>query len=199
MLLNFINRCVRAPLTYIADLRAINFKQYLLVGTNFSPSYPIMIFTGLAFTLMYCAILMYFVFTSKYSQACYSGVNGAAYLIAVLYPLETILCFICITGSIALSKSNCWKVIMMLLFGPLLSGFGFGEVGFIQLCLLSGNHQGFSVPFIFSQPGFVDLMVYLYISFLALYFVLVPSISYLYKRQKDAIAEAAVAASSKPK
>jgi hypothetical protein len=188
MFLGFINRCVRAPLTYIGDLRAITFKQYLLVGTNFSPSYPIMIFTGLAFTLMYCAILMYFVFTSHYSQACYSGVNGAAYLIAVLYPLESILCFICITGSIALSKTRCWKVIMMLLFGPILSGFGFGEVGFIQLCLLSGNHNGFSVPSIFSQPGFVDLMVYLYISFLASYFILVPSINYLYKRQNEAIA-----------
>lgn len=71
----------------------------------------------------------------------------------------------------------------MLLFGPILCGFGFGEVGIIQLCLLSANHEGFSSAAITSQPGFVDAMVYLYISFLALYFVLVPSIGYLYRRQ----------------
>lgn len=87
MLLDFINRCVRAPLTYIADLRAISFKQYLLISTNFSPSYPIMIFTSLGFTLMYCAILLYFVFTSNYSESCYAGVHGATYLITILYPI----------------------------------------------------------------------------------------------------------------
>jgi hypothetical protein len=87
MLLAFINRCVRAPLTYIADLRAISFKQYLLVSTNFSPSYPIMIFTSLAFTLMYCSILIYYVFTNHYSESCYAGVHGATYLITLLYPI----------------------------------------------------------------------------------------------------------------
>lgn len=82
-----INRFVKAPLTYIADLRAISFKEYLLISTNFSPSYPIMIFTSLGFTLMYCAILIYYVFTSKFSEACYKNVHGAAYLITILYPI----------------------------------------------------------------------------------------------------------------
>lgn len=182
-MLAFINRCVKAPLTYMADLRAISFKDYLLIGTNFSPSYPIMMFTGLGFSLMYCAIVIYFVFTSTFAVSCYSGVSGAAYLIAILYPIETLLCFICLTGSIALSKNNCWKVVMMLVFGPILCGFGFGEVGIIQICLLSANHQVFPTPSVMSQPGFVNAMVYLYISFLALYFVLVPSINYLYDRQ----------------
>lgn len=39
------------------------------------------------------------------------------------------------------------------------------------------------MPSVVMQPGFVDAMVYLYISFLALYFILVPSINYLYGRQ----------------
>jgi hypothetical protein len=82
-----------------------------------------------------------------------------------------------------MSKSNYWKVILMLLFGPLLCGFGFGEVGIIQLCLLSGKSNVFPVPSMIKQPGFVDAMVYLYISFLALYLVLIPSINYLFERQ----------------
>lgn len=142
-----------------------------------------MIFTALGFTLMYCSILIYYVFTSNYSEVCYKNVHGAAYLISILYPIETILCFICLTGSIALSKSNCWKVILMLLFGPILCGFGFGEVGIIQLCLLSGVSDIFPVPEVMKEPGFVDAMVYLYLSFIILYFVLVPSINYLYGRQ----------------
>lgn len=71
----------------------------------------------------------------------------------------------------------------MLLFGPILCGFGFGEVGIIQLCLLSGVSDIFPVPEVMKQPGFVDSMVYLYLSFIVLYFVLVPSINYLYDRQ----------------
>lgn len=87
IMLKFINRGVKAPLSYIADLRAISFKQYLLISTNFSPSYPIMIFTALGFTLMYCSILIYYVFTSNYSEICYKDVHGAAYLISILYPI----------------------------------------------------------------------------------------------------------------
>lgn len=78
---------------------------------------------------------------------------------------------------------------MMLVFGPLLCGFGYGEVGIIQLCLLSGNHSVFPMPSVINHPGFVDAMVYLYISFLALYFILVPSINYLYERQNAAALE----------
>jgi hypothetical protein len=107
-------------------------------------------------------------------------------VIAILYPIESILCFVCLTGSIALSKSSCWRVVLMLLFGPILCGFGFGEVGIIQLCLLSGNHHVFPMPSVISKPGFVDTMVYLYLSFIVLYFILVPSINYLYRRQNEA-------------
>lgn len=97
-----------------------------------------MIFSSLIFTLLYCSILIYYVFNSQFAERCYKSVKNAAYLITILYPIETLLCFICLTGSIALSKSNCWRVVMIMLFGPILSGFGFGEVGFVQLCLLAG-------------------------------------------------------------
>lgn len=72
---------------------------------------------------------------------------------------------------------------MIMLFGPIMSGFGFGEVGFVQLCILAGENENIDIPAFLLSPTFVSTMVYTYITFLALYFILVPCISYLFKRQ----------------
>lgn len=130
-MLKAIKRVTKAPLSYIADLRKITFKQYLLMHTNFSPSYPIMIFTSLVTTLALAIYIIFYFFTLTTTDSCFEDVKVGAYIISILYPIETILFFICITGSIALSKNNCWKVFWIFLFGPLLSGFGFGELSFI--------------------------------------------------------------------
>lgn len=135
-----IKRVVKAPLSYIADLRKITLKKYLLLNTNFSPSYPIMIFASLASTLALAAFIIYNIFNLATPQTCLENVRIGAYIMSILYPLETVLFFICLTGSIALSKSNCWKTIMILLFGPLLCGFGFGELAFIEMCLVASDN-----------------------------------------------------------
>jgi hypothetical protein len=121
-----IKRVVKAPLSYIADLRKITFKKYLLLHTNFSPSYPIMMFASLTSTLALAIFIIYNLFTLPEGEPCLEDSRIGAYIMSILYPLETILFFICITGSIALSRSNCWKTLIILLFGPMLSGFGFG-------------------------------------------------------------------------
>lgn len=121
-----IQRVVRAPLNYLADLRKLSCSSYLLLHTNYSPSYPLMIFTALLSTLALGAFIIYYMLTLPDDVVCFTNVRIGAYIIAVLYPIETILFFICLTGTIALSKNNCWKVVVILLFGPLLSGFGFG-------------------------------------------------------------------------
>jgi hypothetical protein len=125
-MIKIINKVVKAPLKYIADLQSLTFKQYLLLHTNFSPSYPIMIFTSLITTLMLCAFVIYYISTDPDNTQCFNNIHGATYIIVIMYPIETILFFICITGSIALSKGNCWKLVLILIFGPLLCGFGFG-------------------------------------------------------------------------
>ena len=121
-----VRKITKAPLTYLADLRKLSFKEYILAKTNFSPAYPIMIFTSLAITLALSIFILFDVFTLEGEHFCFANVRYGAYIISILYPIETIMFFICITGSIALSKRKIWKVICILLFGPLLSGFGFG-------------------------------------------------------------------------
>ena len=184
-MIKFVKKIVRAPLTYLADLRKITLKQYLLLHTNFSPSYPIMAFFALAASLALGGFIIFQVITVPEEDNCFKDVRVGAYIISVLYPIETILFFICITGSVALSKSNCWKVTWMLLMGPLLCGFGFGELGFIEMCLLSAyNEDTFKIASLFKKRGFIDSMVYLYITFFIFYFVLVLIFYFLYHRQK---------------
>jgi phosphotransferase system glucose/maltose/N-acetylglucosamine-specific IIC component len=53
------------------------------------------------------------------------------------------------------------------------------------MCLLSTYNKGtFDVIQLFTNETFIDTMVYLYISFLILYFILVPTFDFLYRRQK---------------
>lgn len=130
-MLNILKKIVRAPLSYLADLRKITLANYLLLHTNFSPTYPIMIFTSLVSTLALSIYIIYYIFNIAGNDSCFRDVRVGSYIISILYPVETVLFFICLTGSIALSKSNCWKVLWMLIFGPILCGFGFGEIGFI--------------------------------------------------------------------
>jgi len=98
-----------------------------------------MICTSLVFTLILAGTILDFVFTNPMNSKCFDNVKGGAYVIAILYPIESILCFICLTGTIALSKSKCWKVFWILLFGPIVSGFAFGEVGLVVICALSSG------------------------------------------------------------
>jgi hypothetical protein len=175
-----------APLAYLADLRKLNFKQYLLIGTKYSPAYPLMLTTAIISTMALAAFLIADIFSLHHSDGCFANVRFGAYVIALLYPIETILFFICISGSIALSKNPCWRSFWILLFGPLLCGFGFGELAFIQMCILStANEDTFTIAGFLKKEAFIDSMVYLYIVFLALYFLLVPIFDFLYKRQKQ--------------
>jgi hypothetical protein len=73
-----IKKIARAPLTYIADLRRITFKQYLLIHTNFSPSYPLMIFFALASTLALGGFILYDIFTVPQGDNCFSNVRTGA-------------------------------------------------------------------------------------------------------------------------
>ena len=137
-----VRRITLAPLAYLADLSKISLKRYLLIGTNFSPAYPIMIFLALAASLSLAGFILYDIFTLPAGDNCFNNVRNGAIIMGILYPIETILFFICITGSIALSKSSCWRVVWILLFGPLLCGFGYGELAFIEMCLLSTYDSG---------------------------------------------------------
>lgn len=135
-----------------------------------------MILVSLLTTLALGIFIIYEMFTIPEGDNCFSNVRNGAYVIAILYPIETFLIFICVTGSIALSKTNCWKVCWILIFGPMLCGIGYGEVAFIEMCLLETyNPNTFDIASIFTQEAFIDSMVYLYISFVVLYFMLVPS------------------------
>jgi len=82
-----IRRVVRAPLTYLADLRKLTFKEYLLLHTKFSPSYPIMIATSLLATLGLAAFIIYFVITTPGNSVCFDGVRGGAYVISFMYAI----------------------------------------------------------------------------------------------------------------
>jgi len=90
-----------------------------------------MIASSLIFTLMLSFSIIYFVVNNPMKSQCFDNLKVGAYIISILYPIETILCFICLTGTIALSKNRCWKVFWIFLFGPIISGFGFGEVGLV--------------------------------------------------------------------
>ena len=85
-----------------------------------------MIFTALATTIAFAVFIIIDIFTLEGGHSCFANVRYGAYIISVLYPLESLLFFICITGSVALSKSGVWRIICIVLFGPLLTGFGFG-------------------------------------------------------------------------
>lgn len=82
-----IRRVARAPLVYLADLRKLTFKQYLLVHTNFSPSYPIMILSSLLATLALGIYIIYELFNIPEGDNCFANVRNGAYIIAILYPI----------------------------------------------------------------------------------------------------------------
>jgi hypothetical protein len=105
-----------------------------------------MMLTSLICTLGFAAFILYFVITNPLSSPCYENVKVGVYILSIMYPIETILFFICLTGSIALSKYSCWKIFWIILFGPVLTGISFGELGLVYICLLLDQYPNINIP-----------------------------------------------------
>ena len=81
-------------------------------------------------------------------------------------------------GSAGTSSTKCWKFVIIIFFGLLLTGLGFGGLGIVGLCILNSEYSiALNLSFLTNQ-SFIEATVYCYLSFLILYLILVPLLTY---------------------
>lgn len=156
-----------------------------MTGTTFFPAFPIALLMSL---LCICGLSVYLIyyFFAVDTNVCYEHITYGIIALAIIYPFESILIYVCMFGSVALSTTNCWKVFSMIFFGLIVTGFSFGGLGFAFLCTLSMVHPLLIPSTFLSSNTFIQVIVYGYLSFFALYIILVPILTISYnERAKD--------------
>lgn len=89
-------------------------------------------------------------------------------------------------GSVALAETHCWKIFSIIFFGLIVTGFSFGGLGFAFLCTISQVHPLLIPSNFLSSNTFIQIIVYVYLSFVVLYLLLVPLLTISYnQRNKD--------------
>ena len=154
-------------------------------GTSFFPAFPVSLISSLLCLCGLSAYMIYYFFTSD-QNVCYSNITYGIIALAIIYPIQSIVIYICVFGSVALAKSNCWKVFTIIFFGLIVTGFSFGGLGFAFLCTISKVHPLLIPSTFLSSNTFIQIIVYSYLSFFGLYLILVPLLTVSYnQRNKD--------------
>lgn len=98
-----ISRVTNMPLSYLSDIRKLEKGQYLMLGTKYSPAYSLMILTSIITSLGFAGYIIYYFFATPEQDPCYKDVLVPVYILAILYPIQTIFIFFCLSGSVAKS------------------------------------------------------------------------------------------------
>lgn len=151
-------------------------------GTTLYPAFHLALITSLLCMCGLSAYMIYYFFTVDVN-VCYSHITYGIIVLAIVYPIESFLIYICMFGSVSLSKTHCWKVFSIIFFGLIVTGFSFGGLGFAYLCTISKVHPLLIPGSFFSSNTFIQIIVYVYLSFVLLYIILVPLLTVSYNRR----------------
>jgi len=91
------------PVQYISDATKLKMSQILLKDTKYFPAYPIMILVCLLCNLALEGYIIDYFFISP-THSCYSNIKFGVQALACVYPIYTIVIFICLLGSVGNSK-----------------------------------------------------------------------------------------------
>lgn len=72
-----------------------------------------------------------------------------------------------------------------MIFGIVVTGFPFGGLGFAYLCTISEENPLLIKTDFLSSNAFIQVIVYFYLCFIILYFVMLPILSYAFKKQQE--------------
>lgn len=154
-------------------------------GTPLYPAFPLALLSSLLSILGLSVYLIFYFFTVD-TSTCYEHITYGIIVLAIIYPVEAIIVYVCMFGSVALATTHCWKVFSMIFFGLIVTGFSFGGLGFAFLCTISQVHPLLIPSTFLSSNTFIQIIVYGYLSFFALYILLVPILTISYnQRAKD--------------
>lgn len=151
-------------------------------GTAFYPAFPVSLLFSLISLCSLAGYMIYY-FIEVDESVCYAHITYGIITLAVIYPIEAIIIYICMFGSVALSKTNCWKVFSIIFFGIIVTGFSFGGLGFAFLCTISKIHPLLIPSDFLSSNTFIQVIVYGYLAFFALYLILVPILTISYNER----------------
>lgn len=176
---NCIQKFTRAPIQYINDLRTLKSGALTMSGTTFFPAFPVALASSFL-CIIGLSIYMIFYFFTVQQNNCYSHITYGIIALAIIYPIESLVIYICLLGSVSLTQSHCWKVFTMSFFGLLVTGFSFGGLGFAFLCTINDINPLLIPATFLSSNAFIQAIVYSYISFVVLYLILVPLLTISY-------------------
>lgn len=102
--------------------------------------------------------------------------------LAVAYPVESIIIMLGLIGSAA--GSTCWKYFVVVFLGLMGTGFSFGGLGFVYLCTINEANPILIPSSFLSSNTFIQIVVYMYLSFFGLYIILIPLLTCSYGKRE---------------
>ena len=81
--------------------------------------------------------------------------------------------------------NQLWKYFISFFLGILASGFSFGGLGFVYLCTIDEVSPILLPATFLSSNGFIQAIVYIYISFFGLYVILIPLLTCSYANRNE--------------
>ncbi len=151
-------------------------------GTTFYPAFPLALLSSLLCLCGLSAYIIYYFFTMT-NDVCYQNITWGIIALAIIYPIQAVIIYVCVFGSVALAESYCWKVMAMVFFGLVVTGFSFGGLGFAFLCTISEVNTLLIPSSFLSSNTFIQIIVYSYLSFFILYILLVPLLTISYNER----------------
>lgn len=142
-------------------------------GTSFYPAFPLSLFSSILCICGLSAYMIYYFFSVD-QNPCFEHIGFGIILLAIIYPIESIIIYVCLFGSVVMSTTKCWKVFTIIFFGLLATGFSFGGLGFAFLCTIDAVNPILVPAKIISSNTFIQVIVYCYLSFFFMYIVLLP-------------------------
>ena len=180
---DFLSRTALAPITYINSLKEIKIHDISMKGTSMYPAFPITAFASLLSIVSFATYMIVYFFTEDSEESCYAHITYGIIVLAIIYPIEAIIIWIGLIGSVALDASTCWKYFIALFLGVLVGGFSFGGLGFVYLCTIN-EVSPIIIPATFlSSNVFIQVICYTYISFFGLYLILIPLLTCSYSNR----------------
>lgn len=182
---NCFTKFTNAPIEYINQLRSLKSDVISMKGTTFYPAFPLALLSSILCICGLSGYMIYYFITID-QNPCFQRISFGILLLAIIYPIESIVIYVCLFGSVVLSTTKCWKVFTMIFFGLLATGFSFGGLGFAFLCTLDAVNPILIPAKFISSNTFIQIIVYCYISFFIMYIVLLPLLTISHNnRSKD--------------
>ena len=180
-----LSRAALAPVTYIKGLRGIKIDDVSMKGTSMYPAFPITVIASLLSMLAFATYMIIYFFTEDSEESCYAHITYGIIALSIIYPIEAIIIWIGLVGSVALGAGTCWKYFISMFLGTLVAGFSFGGLGFVYLCTIN-EVSPIIIPATFlSSNTFIQVICYTYLSFFGLYLILIPLLTCSYSNRNS--------------